>query len=195
MTSSKFIKDHKGKICQLKHKTTCQTTSVIYVIACKSCNIRYVGQTTRPVHERLISHRSDINNNSKTTLVSEHFNNDICGGIDSLTITPVEIVPIKSPGEIIPMKELLARLEREQFWINKLKTIAPHGLNKQNELPPAIPFIPKFSDQAGKLARLANTSFHKIRNNLPGPFYRARFLSANSRNKNLKDLLVRTALK
>jgi hypothetical protein len=55
MTSSKFIKDHKGKICQLKHKTTCQTPSVIYVIACKSCNIRYVGQTTRPVHERLVS--------------------------------------------------------------------------------------------------------------------------------------------
>lgn len=195
MTSSKFIKDHKGKISQLKHKTTCQTSSVIYVIECKSCHVRYVGQTTRSVHERLVSHRSDINNNRKTSLVSEHFNNGICGGIDSLTITPVEIVPRKSTSGLIPMKELLSILEREQFWINKLKTIAPHGLNKQNELPPPIPFIPKFSDQAGKLSILAKTSFSKIKNNLPGPFYRSRFLSANSRNKNLKDLLVRTSLK
>ena len=93
------------------------------------------------------------------------------------------------------MKELISRMEREQFWIGKLNTKTPHGLNKKNELPPPIPFIPKFSDQAGRITQLVNSSFSKIKQNFPGPFFRSRFLSANRRNKNLKDILVRTSLK
>jgi hypothetical protein len=93
------------------------------------------------------------------------------------------------------MKELLYRMEREQHWISKLNTIAPSGINKKNELPPPIPFITKFSDQTGKLTQLAKTSFSKIREAFPGPFFRAKFLPATSRNKNLKDILVHTSLK
>lgn len=194
ITNSKYIKDSKDKTVEIKSKMNCQTPSVIYSIQCKSCKIRYVGQSSTSTHERLVQHRSDIKT-KKATPVSEHFNNNICGGLTSLTITPVEIVPRKSKDKLIPMKELLFRMEREQSWINRLNTKAPHGLNKKNELPPPIPFIPKFSDQSGTLTQMVNSSFSKIKQNFPGPFFRARFLSANRRNKNLKDMLVRTTLK
>ncbi len=194
MNSTEFIQDGKGKSIEIKSKIDCSTTSVIYVIQCKSCSVRYVGQTNNSVHERLVQHRSDINL-LKQTPVAVHFNNSLCGGLDSLSITPVEVVPKKTTGGLMPMKELLFRMEREQFWIAKINTIAPNGLNKKNELPPPIPFIPKFSDQSGKLTQLAKSSFSKIRSAFPGPFFRQKFLAATSRNKNLKDMLVRTALK
>ena len=194
MTTSQTIKNSKGRSIEIKHKMTCQTPSVIYVIECKSCKIKYVGQTSTSIHERLVHHRSDINT-KKTTPVADHFNNNSCGGISSLTITPVEIVPRNSPVDLIRMKELLFRMEREQHWIAKLNTLAPHGLNKKKELPPPLPFIPQYSDQAGKLTEMAKTSFSKIKQMLPGPFFRTRFLGTNSRNKNLKDILVQTNLK
>jgi len=194
ITTSKHIKDDKGKSIEIKSKTTCQTSSVIYVIQCKCCKMRYVGQTNTSIHERLVQHRSDIKL-KKSTPVAEHFNNSQCGGISSLTVTPVEIVPKKSTAWIIPFKELLARMERELYWICKLNTKSPNGLNKKDELPPPITFIPKFSDQAGKLTQIAKTSFAKIKQTFPGPYFRARFLGASSRNKNLKDILVRTSLK
>ena len=66
------------------------------------------------------------------------------------------------------------------------------GINKRTELPPTTPFVIKFSDQAGKSTQLAKTYFTKIKEGTPGPFFTARFLGATNRNKNLKNILVRT---
>ena len=93
------------------------------------------------------------------------------------------------------MKELLSRMEREQFWIAKLNTKTPHGLNKKTELPSPICFIPTFSDNSGKMAQLVKSSFNNIKQSFPGPFFKQRLIIASKRNKNLKDLLVKTALK
>ena len=156
--------------------------------------MQYVGESSRTVHERLTNHRSDIKT-QKPTPVAEHFNNDTCGGLQSLTITPLEILPKQTEEILIPLKELMARRERELHWMNKLKTKAPMGINKRTELPPPTPFVIKFSDQSGKITQIAKTHFTKIKENTPGPFFKARFLGATSRNKNLKDILVRTSLK
>ena len=133
--------------------------------------------------------------NKKTNTSGRTFNNGICGGLQSLTITPLEILPQQSEGILIPLKELMARRERELYWMNKLKTKAPMGINKRTELPPPTPFVIKFSDQSGKITQLAKTYFTKIKKGTPGPFFTARFLGTTSRNKNLKNILVRTSLK
>ena len=89
----------------------------------------------------------------------------------------------------------MAYRERELYWMNKLKTKAPMYINNRTELPPPTSFVIKFSDQSGKITQLAKTYFTKIKEGTPGPFFKARFLGATSRNKNLKNILVRTSLK
>ena len=44
--------------------------------------------------------------------------------------------------------------QREQFWIKRLKTLTPHGLNIGRELNRLIPFSMIFSDQACDIAKL-----------------------------------------
>ena len=171
INTTQFIKDPKNKSLEIKDSLNCQSSPAVYVIECKSCSMRYVGQTNTSIHERLVQHRSDIKL-KKSTPVAEHFNNTICGGLEALTITPVELIQKKTVGGLLPMKELLARMDREQFWIAKLNTKTPHGLNKKTELPPPICFIPTFSDQTGKLSQLAKSSFSNIRQAFPGPFFR-----------------------
>ena len=89
-----------------------------------------------------------------------------CPNINFLQITPVEQLIRTIPEEYTFMKLLdnadqVKFFQREQFWIKRLKTLTPHGLNKKQELPPPIPSI-KFSDQAWYIAKLVKTSFEKI---------------------------------
>ena len=54
--------------------------------------------------------------------------------------------------------DIIALLQMEQYWIKKLKTIAPFGLKKRREIPPPIPFALQFSDQAADIKNLLKPS-------------------------------------
>ena len=86
--------------------------------------------------------------------------------------------------------DILALLQREQYWIKKLKTIAPFRLNKRREIPPPVPFALQFSDQATDINKLVKTFYEKFRLQRFGTFLRYQFVSAYKRNKNLKDMLI-----
>ena len=81
-------------------------------------------------------------------------------------------------------------LEREQYWIKKLKTIALFGLNNRREIPPTIPFVLLLSDQAADINKLVKTFYEKFSLQRFGTFLRYQFVSAYKRNKNLKDMLI-----
>ena len=109
----------------------------------------YVGETSRKLHKRFTEHRSNINT-KKSGPVAKHFN-EICPNMDFLTITPLEHVQRKNTFMgLLDRVDILALLQREQYWIKKIKTIAPFGLNKRREIPPPIPFALQFSDQAAE---------------------------------------------
>ena len=117
-------------------------------------------------------------------------------------ITPLELVKTDrnlSSEDILDRLEkkeyILERLEREQFWMAKLDTITPKGLNKKRELPPPIPFVIPLSDNAGKIIKVVREAYSKLKLDLPGAFFRKRFITAYQRNTNLKDMLVSTAMK
>ena len=44
----------------IKHFINCNTKFVIYVVACSTCNLQYVGRTTRRLKDRLRDHLYDI---------------------------------------------------------------------------------------------------------------------------------------
>ena len=84
--------------------------------------------------------------------------------------------------------------QREQYWIKKLNTLTPHGLNIRVELPPPLPFGIKYSDQASKFNKVVKAHYKKIQERLYNSFQKLQFVTAYKRNKNLKDMLVTSKL-
>jgi len=140
MVETNAITDSKGKVYPLKHSMNCQSTNVIYVIQCNFCNMMYVGETGMTLNRRFSSHRSDIKL-SKPTPIGSHFNG-VCRPEHAM-ITPIELIEENkrdlSSTNILDRLEkkedILERLQREQFWMTKLDTIIPKGLNLKWELP------------------------------------------------------------
>ena len=108
-----------GKIYTFSDHIDCKTYNVIYGIFCKKCDaIIYVGETGCTIYERFQNHLSAIKR-EKDEPVATHFN-------DRHSIEDFSIVGI----ERIKKKDIHYRKVRESFWIEKLGTINPHGLNQ-----------------------------------------------------------------
>ncbi|OCT74039.1 hypothetical protein XELAEV_18033002mg [Xenopus laevis] len=88
-----------------------------------------MGETTQMVKSRISQHRSSINLGNTTLPVSKHF---IEKGhtADQLKFMILETIPpLKRGGD----RELKLK-KREVWWINKLKSLHPAGLNKDYDL-------------------------------------------------------------
>lgn len=82
--------------------------------------MQYVGQTKQPVSKRMNSHKFDICNfvdPAFSTNVANHFNKDDHNFTD-FSFMPIDVV-----------YNTLDRLCKETFWIHKLKTHFPEGMN------------------------------------------------------------------
>ena len=114
-----FASQNTGEVYRIRHSLTCDSTNVIYLLQCNACvNSQYVGQTSTTLKKRITSHRFSINT-KQNNLVSKHFNQPN-HSLHNMTCIALEQVFTQS-------KE--ARLRREQFSIQKLRTLTPAGLN------------------------------------------------------------------
>ncbi|OCT99765.1 hypothetical protein XELAEV_18005546mg [Xenopus laevis] len=102
----------------------------IYIIQCP-CGLAYVGQTKRTVCEHMREHKSAINTGKRDQAVADHF---IVHShrVNQLKFQVLETVEMKQRGGN-RHKDLLYR---EAFWIRKLETLEPWGLNKEYDLGP-----------------------------------------------------------
>ena len=121
-TGSSFSSHTTGETFQLHNDTNCKTKGVIYLVTCKKCQCQYVGQTRQQVSGRMNSHRYDIcnfENPAFSSSVATHFNssNHL---INDFSFMPIDIV-----------KDDFNRLCKEAFWIHKLQTLQPNGLNSK----------------------------------------------------------------
>lgn len=92
----------------------------IYLISCKKCRIRYVGETQNAIATRINQHRYNIRHHKETnTLVVQHF---LSHGLSSLRVMGLESNPSWT---------LFKRKKAEQRWITKLGTMTPDGLNEK----------------------------------------------------------------
>ena len=78
----------------------------------------YVGETGTTVYERWQNHLSTVRRRTDNP-VSRHFNTT------NHDIEAMEVIGL----EILRKKDIHLRKIRETFWINKLETIHPKGLN------------------------------------------------------------------
>ena len=83
---------------------------------------QYVGQTNQQVSKRMNSHRFDINNYDSegyATNVALHFNSD-SHSIADFSFLPIDVV-----------NDEMTRLCKETYWIHKLETMSPKGMNSK----------------------------------------------------------------
>ena len=128
----------------------CQSTNIIYLITCNICKLQYVGETKRSFETRIKEHLTNIKkyqekSNSKgyNQHVYKHFCRDDLHKNTPLekrirfqiiekikTIDPADIDPADiSQKPDTPETISKRRLHRELYWISKLRTAYPLGLN------------------------------------------------------------------
>ena len=82
------IYDKNNNPIPLNNNLNCQSKDIIYVIECSQCGIRYVGETTQKLKDRINRHRSDINTEQDKP-VAIHFTQQ-CQSTQYLKVTPIE---------------------------------------------------------------------------------------------------------
>ena len=109
-----------GKEYTFKDKVNCKTSNIIYGIKCDHCGkIVYVGETGTSIYERFQNHLSSIRR-MKDDPVANHFQEG------EHMLRDVKIIGI----EKMKTRDIHFRKVRESFWIQKLKTLTPQGLNQ-----------------------------------------------------------------
>ena len=101
------------------------------LFSCKKylkCKIQYVGKTETPFHIRLNGHHLDEKNPTEETIPADkHFTHGHTFNKEA-KFTIIEQIKNnnKSPKETITII-----LNRENFWIQRLQTLTPSGLNQE----------------------------------------------------------------
>jgi hypothetical protein len=114
-----FVRSHKNcKQYNTIGSINCKTSNLIYLISCKLCNQQYVGETSRPLADRVNTHLSCIRT-GKETPVALHFN--MTGhSLSDFNITGIEVMDSNDSA---------TRKIKESTWQNLLQTAYPLGIN------------------------------------------------------------------
>lgn len=115
----------------------CHDRNVIYCLTCSTCGLQYVGETSQQLNARFNGHRTGIRKLTKhgtCKYLSNHFNFGVCKD-SSYTVQILE--KLKGTGRTargaIDPKITSLRKSRENYWIMKLRTVYPYGLNDRCE--------------------------------------------------------------
>ena len=100
--------------------TSCNTSGVIYMLHCNICLSRaqYIGQTKRPLRERVAGHRAAFEKKKNMPLYRHLSMLDHSFSNAKFTII-----------EVVANSEDL--VDREKYWIKTLNTVIPMGLNSK----------------------------------------------------------------
>lgn len=123
---TQFGNYNQSKMFNIQHRFTCQTEKIVYIAQCSSCNLQYVGHTIKNLRVRLGQHVYDVNNSQSSRVpsaLSQHFISVHNRNLQSLNAFAIEQANDKR-----------SLLKRESFWILKLESFAPTGLNYRSDL-------------------------------------------------------------
>ena len=122
-----FQSNQTKKIFDIYHNVNCKSKHIIYLLECLQCKIQYVGKSETEFNLRINNHRKDVNNPCGIP-ASKHFSKP---GHDFNH--HAKFIIIEQLRNIDLSKEMITfRLkQRENFWIDKLQTFAPKGLNQE----------------------------------------------------------------
>ena len=118
----KGFEDNSGNTYLTKGSICCTTVNVVYGVFCEKCqSLVYVGETMTTLYKRHIQNISRIRNSKNEDDLIKHFT-DADHSLRHYKIFGIEKIH----------KDDSYRKTREQFWISKLQTLQPLGLNKKS---------------------------------------------------------------
>ena len=170
----------------------CFSNNLIYLVHCKECDKQYIGQTKRSLRLRTYNHRNNILNIIRDSAVGNHFNQGVC------TLDDFQIIPIFQCPQLADEETTTKfRLDVEQYFIQTFKSYQPYGLNiavkKFKDTIPIHLSLP-FSHLGISAAKIIRAHFNDLKQKFPEIFHQE-LVTAYSRNKNLKDMLVSTKIR
>ena len=185
---SEFGSTRTGAEFTITGKLDCNSKNILYIIECKKCQEQYIGETGRTLRARLNNHLSDIRNYVETG-IAEHFN-QLDHDITDLQITPI----VQIPDEGSAVKNGIARRKQESFFIKKLGTMTPDGMNERLIDHGKIAFPVIYSKTGVFVTRIIREAYEKLGKEYPH-YFKADLVIAYKRNRNLKDMLVSSKLR
>ena len=129
LKTTTFTSTQTRETFTILHQVTCHSNYVIYLLECSLCKIQYVGKSETAFNTRLNNQRKDIKKPNAIE-ACKHFNKTACKHFSKhgKFIIMEQLRNINT----IPTEILKLRLrERKNFWIKKLKTLTPYGLNQE----------------------------------------------------------------
>ena len=111
----KIVSTSTGRTYKIPKKVTCTSWNLIYCLECSDCGIQYVGQTKNKFLTRFNQHRNDIKH-KRDTSVSRHFNKHT-------NLMKLYVL------QLINLDDQKSRDTNEDYWISRLNTLSPLGLN------------------------------------------------------------------
>ena len=122
-----FRSDQTGESFEIRHKLNCKSKNCIYLGYCLKCSKnQYVGKAEPPAHLRFNTHRHDVKSETGLTF-DKHFDQE--GHDFDHHARFILIEQIKNQNNLTKLENRRILEQREDFWILKLKTLAPFGLN------------------------------------------------------------------
>ena len=117
-----------------KHKYICELSNVIYIINCNECGFQYIGETKRPIRQRMYEHHRSVQkfNAINSTPVSKHFTQP------KHSVRNMEFSIVQWMGEKNSPDSSTKRKRKELFYIWAFPTLHPMGINIFVSLCPLI---------------------------------------------------------
>lgn len=187
-TASDFSSRHCDTDCPITGKITCDSKNIVYLIECKKCGEQYVGETSKTLRARLTDHISNINCYNDTS-VAQHFNQFSHDGVTDILVTPI----VQLPDFGSKVKNSLARRKIESYFIRRLKSMAPDGMNEKLEEFSTLAFPIMYNNTSSQVTKLVRQAYEELQDKLPKHF-KDKLVIAYKRNPNLADLLVSSKL-
>ena len=125
------------------HRICCTDKNIIYLIECKRCHSRYVGETSRKLRTRISEHVLHIVHNDPT-FVGQHFNK-------ACSITDFSFTALERAANATKRKK------KEERWMRRLNTVAPHGLNTLGQNKKTVHLVLPFSTCSGSVTRVCQS--------------------------------------
>ena len=128
--SNPVINKQKDRKLQVKNGGTCQTKNIIYSAECLKHNKIYIGQTTNQANRRFCGHRYDMKKATEISFGSEESGTELS---EHFTSSPHDAKNMRV--HILdhnPKWKKIERLVLEDYYMCKLKTIEPDGLNTKH---------------------------------------------------------------
>ena len=142
MSGKEKIKGHNQKNAYLTAEGKCTSKNLIYHAACKHCKKVYVGKTTQMLSNRINGHRNKFQECRRKSKEKTKLNEDHLLGLHILHhhgLHGSDAFDKSYEFTILDTCHPKDLDRKEHIWIQKLKCVAPYGLNAQD--PFGIPIV------------------------------------------------------